>query len=324
MSKPVKPESIGLFLLGGIGLLVLALLTFGGGEIFKTKLNWVVFFDSSLNGLNIGAPVKVQGVQVGVVKEIELQLDDSMGRLMKPVVIEIDPARVVTSEAHPVDINAFSAAERERDFQKLIGAGLRARLEVQSILTGLLYVNLDFDREHLHDQPPHFTGLNYKGLPEVPSVPPTVDEVLATLENVLKKVGTLPIDDMFLDLAATLKEIRQLVASDEARRSQVALSHSLQSAEVILKRLEKQLPELVAHLEATSMKMRDHATPILSSTEATLESSKVAAGNIADMTDADSGLQASIKQMDRAATSLRELSDYLQRHPESLLFGKTD
>lgn len=56
MSKPVKPEAIGAFILGGVALLVMALMTFGGGEFFKPKIQWVVYFDSSLNGLNVGAP----------------------------------------------------------------------------------------------------------------------------------------------------------------------------------------------------------------------------------------------------------------------------
>lgn len=320
MSKPVKPEAIGAFLIGGIALLVLALMTFGGGEFFKPKIQWVVYFDSSLNGLNVGAPVKVQGVQVGIVKEIELQLDDGMGRLMKPVVIEIDPARVVSTTGAPIDITGLSPSDRNTSFNKLLESGLRARLEVQSILTGLLYVNLDFSR----DQPAHLTGLNYKGLMEVPSVPPTVDEVLATLEEVMRKIGHLPIEGVVEDLAATLKDIHALVGSEEVRKSQLALSHSLESAQVILARLEKTLPELVSHLDATVREVNLHARPVLESTQATMESGRIAAGNIADVTEANSELSGSVKEVNRAAASLRELSDYLQRHPESLLFGKPD
>ena len=61
--------AIGGFLIGGIALLVIALMVFGGGQFFKPKMHWVVYFETSLNGLNIGAPVKVQGVQVGPLYE---------------------------------------------------------------------------------------------------------------------------------------------------------------------------------------------------------------------------------------------------------------
>ncbi len=320
MSKPVKPEAIGAFILGGVALLVLALMTFGGGEFFKPKIQWVVYFDSSLNGLNVGAPVKVQGVQVGIVKEIELQLDDGMGRLMKPVVIEIDPAKVVSTKGGPMDISGLSPSDLEAKFRMLLDSGLRARLEVQSILTGLLFVNLDFSR----DQPAHLTGLSYKGLLEIPSVPPTVDEVLATLEEVMRKIGRLPIEGVVDDLAATLKDIHALVGSQEVRKSQLALSQSLESAQVILARLEKTLPDLVLHLDATVREVNLHARPVLESTQATMDSGRIVAGNIADVTDANSDLLHSVKEVNRAAASLRELSDYLQRHPEALLFGKPD
>jgi paraquat-inducible protein B len=246
---------------------------------------------------------------------------------MKPVVIEIDPAKVVTTSGNPMDISSLSPSEREKSFKKLLDSGLRARLEVQSILTGLLYVNLDFNR----DQQAHLTGLSYKGLTEVPSVPPTVDEVLATLEEVMRKIGNLPIEGVVEDLAATLRDVRTLVGSDEAKKSQLALSHSLESAQVILARLEKSLPNLVAHLDATVREVNHQAGPVLNSTQATLgvahdalESGRIAAGNIADVTEANSDLSASVKEVNRAAASLRELSDYLQRHPESLLFGKPD
>lgn len=320
MSKPVKPEAIGAFLLGGMALLIMALLTFGGGEFFKSKIHWVVYFDSSLNGLNVGAPVKVQGVQVGIVKEIELQLDDNMQKLMKPVVIEVDPTRLVSTKGGPIDISALSPSDRDKHFKTLLDSGLRARLEVQSILTGLLYVNLDFNR----DQPARLTGLSYKGLPEVPSVPPTVDEVLATLEEVMRKIGNLPIEGVVEDLAAILKDVHALVGSEEAKRSQQALSQSLESAQLLLSRLEKTLPDLITHLDATVREVNLHARPVLDSTQATLENSRIAAGNIADVTEANSELSSSVKEVNRAAASLRELLDSLQRHPESLLFGKPD
>ncbi|MEY2680351.1 MAG: hypothetical protein RL661_582, partial [Pseudomonadota bacterium] len=61
MSKPINAMAIGGFLIGGIALLITALLVFGGGQFFKPKMHWVVYFETSLNGLNVGAPVKVQG-----------------------------------------------------------------------------------------------------------------------------------------------------------------------------------------------------------------------------------------------------------------------
>jgi paraquat-inducible protein B len=76
---------------GSLALLIAAVLIFGGGQLFKKKTEFVIYFDGDLNGLNVGAPVKLQGVQIGTVKEISLEIDQKFVRLTKPVVVEIDP-----------------------------------------------------------------------------------------------------------------------------------------------------------------------------------------------------------------------------------------
>ena len=76
MSKPISPVAIGGFTVGALALLLVAVFIFGGGQFLHAdKVRFVIFFDSSLNGLEIGAPVKMQGVKVGEVTEITLQID---------------------------------------------------------------------------------------------------------------------------------------------------------------------------------------------------------------------------------------------------------
>lgn len=348
MSKPVSAMAIGSFLVGGLALLVVALLVFGGGQFFKPRIHWVVYFDTSLNGLNLGAPVKVQGVQVGIVKEIELQLDRSQQRLVKPVVLEIEPWRLAGPDGSPFDLSLMPGGQRREELQKLIDAGLRARLEVQSILTGLLYVDLDFHPS----QPPRLMGLNYKDMPEVPSIPPTVDEMLTTLEDVARKIRGMPLDRMISDLAATLTDIRELVASEETRRSRLALAKALDSAQRVLGRLDESLPPAMSQLDqalagvgqasrdisdtarestAVLREIRGQTGPLLRTAESTLlkatdalESTRRATGSIADAAGSDSTLQAAMEELRRAAQSLRQLTELLERHPESILFGKPD
>lgn len=346
MSKPVNATAIGAFLIGGLVLLILALLIFGGGQFFKPKIEWVVYFDTSLNGLNIGAPVKVQGVQVGTVKNIELQLDWDQQRLVKPVVLEIEPWRLTSPDGMPLEVSLLAGDHRKEDIQRLIDAGLRARLEVQSILTGLLYVDLDFRP----DQPLRLTGLNYMDLPEVPSIPPTVDEVITTLEDVVKKIRTMPLDQMVDDVAATLADIRQLIGSEETRQARVALAQALTSTQNVMTRLDRQIPALVGALEQTlgsfgqasrdmsatareatvlAREVNAHAGPVLRAAEQTLvkttealDATRLAAGNVADATASDSRLQDALVELRHSAQSLRQLTDYLQRHPDAILYGR--
>ena len=87
MSKPVNPYTIGAFLVGSLTLLIIAVLVFGGGKFLKKKIEYVIYFDSALNGLNVGAPVKLQGVQIGTVKEISLEISQKAKDIIKPVEI---------------------------------------------------------------------------------------------------------------------------------------------------------------------------------------------------------------------------------------------
>lgn len=348
MSKPVNPMAIGGFMLGGLALLIMALLVFGSGQFFKPKIHWVVYFDTSLNGLNVGAPVKVQGVQVGIVKEIELQLDASRQHLMKPVVLEIEPDRVAMPDGRPLSAGLLTDHQKDETFKSLLGAGLRARLEVQSILTGLLYVDLDFRQ----GQPARLTGLNYHDLREVPSIPPTVDEVMNTLEDLLRRVRSMPLEGMISDAAATLTELRKLVDSNETRRSQAALTVALENVQTLLAGLERDMPGVLKGLNQTlgqvgqtsrefSVTAREtrvavqalqgQSTPVLKEAERTLEkatealeSTREAANNIADTTAPDSSLQDAVLELRKAAQSLRQLTDYLERHPDAVLFGKPE
>ena len=255
------------------------------------------------------------------------------------MVLEIEPWRLASPEGMAYDITHFNDQERSLELKKLIDAGLRARLEVQSILTGLLYVDLDFHR----DQPARLTGLSYKDMPEVPSIPPTVDEVMATLEDVVRKIKQMPLESMVEDLTVTLRDIRYLVGSDETHQSQVALAKSLESAQSLLSRLEKQLPAMVevvgraaGSLDKTSLAfggtvedIHHQLGPILKETElalkranAALTASEAAASNLAEATSSDSTLQGSLVEINRTVQSVRQLTDYLERHPESLIFGK--
>jgi paraquat-inducible protein B len=338
VSKPVNPMAIGSFMIVGLVLLIAALLVFGGGKFFQPKLQWVVYFDSSLNGLNVGAPVKVQGVQVGTVAAIVLQMDMDQHRLMKPVILDIVPGTIVNPNGEPIQ-PALSDDERHRRVTKLIEAGLRARLETQSLLTGLLYVDLDFYPAFT----PRLTGLTYKDLPEVPSVPTTTEEVKNALEQTLQKIKDMPIDAMVQNLNATLIDIRAIVASDDTTRSREALAKTLVESEKLLGELNRQLPPLVKDVGKAVKEagetvkvagglvrdLRSETKPMLAATEqallkatAVLEEAKEAVTNVADTTASDSTLQQSLVELRNAARSIRQLSDYLERHPDSLIFGK--
>ena len=90
MNKKMSPAVIGAFVLGAVALIVIAILVFGSGRLFRQTKDFVLYFDNSVNGLRIGAPVKIKGVEIGSVKDIRLQLEKNKELNKIPVIIEID------------------------------------------------------------------------------------------------------------------------------------------------------------------------------------------------------------------------------------------
>lgn len=335
MSKAVNPLAIGGFLVGAVVLLSGALLVFGGGELFKEKREFVIFFDSSLNGLSVGAPVKLEGVQVGTVKEIALQMDPKRAHLLKPVVIEFSPATMLNPSGQPLEMPRVEK-ERQENAKRLIEAGLRARLEMQSLLTGLLYVEFNF----YPDEPVKLTGLNYKGLPELPSIPTTTDELRNTVDELLKKARKLPLEQIVADLSDTLKEIRDIVKSDDVKRSKAAFAKTMEETERLVAKLNRRLDPLLADtggmVEETRGLMhglreetRGAVRSVLTATEDTLrkattvlEESRGAFEAVESLAGPDSPLQQALAELRGAGRSIRVLTDYLERHPDSVIYGK--
>ena len=331
MSKPVNPYTLGAFLVGSLTLLIVAVLVFGGGQFLKKKTEYVVFFDGALNGLNIGAPVKLQGVQIGTVKEISLELDKKFVRIYKPVVIEINPEVLLDGTGKPLQV-ASSTKERQQNTQLLIDSGLKAQLQTQSLLTGLLYVEVNFFRgESLR-----LTGINYKDLPELPSVPMTVDQLKNTADEMVAKFRQLPIEDIVKDLAVTLKEIKEIATSDELKKNRVALAKTLAETEQLVANLNKGLVPLLNNMNGTMADTRNlvqqfahDMRPVLISSEKTLNTatsvlleSNHALGSVEALAAPDAPLWQSLEALRDAAQSTKNLTDYLERHPDSIIYGK--
>jgi paraquat-inducible protein B len=331
MSKPVSPYAIGVFLVGSVMLLVAAILIFGGGQFLTKKTEYVIYFDSALNGLNVGAPVTLQGVQIGKVKEIALQLDPKTLHLIQPVVIEIDQDRVLDSAGQAFQGTA-DLEKNQINTQRLIDAGLKAQLKTQSLLTGLLYVEFDFH----HDNPLKLTGSHYKGLIELPSVPTTEDQIRNTADEILTKLRELPIEQIIKDLADTLKAVRDIATSEELQKNRAALSRTLDETAKLVATMNQNLAPLLTNMNSTVGDTRtlvrqftQDIKPVLLATEKTLDTansvllqSKQSLGSVEAMTDPDAPLSQALQAVQKAAQSTKHLTDYLQRHPESLLYGK--
>src|SRR5260221_8187589 len=140
MGKKINPTLIGLFVVGAIAVAVGGVIVFGSGQYFKHTEKFVMFFPGSVNGLSIGAPVKFKGVDIGSVTDIRLVMhrdQDVDQQLTIPVYVETNPSKI------SVDGTRLEMTD-PKNLALLIEHGLRAQLQSQSLVTGMLFVQIDF------------------------------------------------------------------------------------------------------------------------------------------------------------------------------------
>src|SRR5262245_26029722 len=205
MNKRFSPAMIGAFVLGAIALTVIAILVFGSGRLFRQTREFVLYFANSVNGLRIGAPVKVKGVEVGSVKDIRLQLERSEERKIL-VIIERDLEKLASRGA---SIAAQTSVDREALQKAIVDRGLRGQLEIESLVTGLLFVSLDF----FPDTPINLVQKekgDYK-YPEIPTVPTTLEQAKGALTRVMSKLEDIDFKELGANLESTLKGVNRTV-----------------------------------------------------------------------------------------------------------------
>lgn len=338
MTKPISPMAVGGFVLGGLVLMIGGILWFGGKNYFQPKVNFVVYFDSSLNGLMIGAPVSVQGVQVGSVKKIDIMLDRETLVVLKPVVLEVDQATLRDLQAEKISMG-FGRERQVQTLKKLIDAGLRARLELQSLLTGRLYVELSF----YPGEPAHLVGKDYEGYLEIPSMPTRTDELRNTLEDLVRQYRKIPIDKIVQDFTATMSNVRDLTSSDELKAARRELALALGNARELLDKLNRKVDPLAATFQLTAHEIkglvkdfRAEAKPLAKTAESALAAAQRALmtadgamrklegalESAESFTAPDSGLDQAIVELRATSRAVRDLAEALERNPNSLLFGK--
>lgn len=319
MSRHVSSAAVGGFVLGMLLLAVLLVLFFSGGNFFSDHSRYTLLYDTSVKGLNVGAPVTIKGVPIGQVAEITAVLDGNSLDVVNAIVIE------VRSDALERVGNDDNSAELMND---LIAKGLRAQLRLQSLLTGLLYVDADF----YPDRPAAYFNVETEH-PQIPTIPTDlerltrnldaidVDKLVRNLQETLAGLNQLVnspgLQGVGTNLDTTLTELQQTLVSvrQQSDRLGARLDPLLAHADEVVVQLGEEVPELGNKLDDTLSTLRDAA--------AALERS---AANTAFLTSEDSPvvyrINRAARSVETAADQMRQLADTLEREPESLLFGK--
>lgn len=318
MSKQANPTLIGAFVLGAVILGAVTTMLLAGGQWFQERRRHVLYFEGAAQGLQVGAPVVFLGVKVGTVKRIQLGLDAENRRFMVPVIIEVEADMVQSLRGDQVDL-------QDRDIlRQLVEQGLRAQLKMQSLLTGQLYVDLDFHP----DKPARFFGGDSEES-EIPTIPTTVEEFATTLEG-------FPMEEFLTDLAAISQSLNALLSSEETKMIPVRLEATLAHLESLSAKLDRDgdpvLAEMRAALEATQAAMvklggvAEAGSPVVESLGKASEELAKTAQALQKLTGEGSPtvqhLDTALREISRAARALRLLAETLEQQPEAIVQGK--
>ena len=322
MGKKANPALIGAFVVGGIALLIVGLMLFGSGQLFKHTGQYVLFFPGAVDGLNVGAPVKFKGVEIGSVKDIRLRFGQEMKGLINanqvaegirvPVIVEIDYDKIT---GH----GGSSERTSPQGVKALIDLGLRGQLNSQSMVTGLLFVQLNFapDTPAVFELPP---GGDH--LPEIPTIPTTMEQVQSSAEAILRKLKDMKLEKVVDAADEALGGISRLVNSPALQATIDALpgtvanvNQTVETAHALLANLDHGSGPLFQEVKEAAAK----SDAALQQAQATLKTLQVLADPSAPLA---SQLSASLQEISGAARAVRLLADSLERNPSALVRGK--
>jgi paraquat-inducible protein B len=291
-------------------------------KTYTEKSRWLLYFEGSVRGLTVGSPVEFRGIPVGQVLDINMAYDSDKKIFLIPVLIEIEQERIKV-------IGQVDAADRKQQNDYLVAQGMRAQLKTGSLITGQLYVELDF---HPEAEP---AQIIWEGrYPQMPTVPTSMEEITTSLTQLLKKLEKLPIEQIGNDLRDTVQGAKRLVNSAELQESIVALNQTLNQVQqftatltkVITPELRSALASLNTTLKYTSKLAQNFDRTAVPELDATLKEAQSTLNAIKGSVSKDSPLYYELmrvfKELSGAARSIRVMADYLERNPDALIYGK--
>lgn len=345
MARKTNPKIIGGFVVGACVLVIAGVLAFGGGEFLKPKAEAVIFFQGSLGGLDVGAPVTFRGVKVGTVTKIVIEYDIAKQVLNIPVYLQLETEKfqIVSGQRNPL-----------KNMDALISRGLRGQLETLSMVTGQTSINFDFHP----GTPIRLLGIK-KGVQEFPSIPSSMAQLTASVSSVLEKLSSLPLDQISTQIITTIDSAHQvlkdadtvmsgaggLVASvnaqvkplgdslistsdqanltlQEARKRlelregepMQNLNETLVAGRALINNLNRSLPQLIAA-----------AQPVMATMSKALDQAYLTLRTAQNAISMDSPLMyqlnSTLRELKAAVTAVRIFAEYIQRNPNALITG---
>jgi len=293
---------------------------------YTQKIQFLLFFEGSVRGLAIDAPVEFKGIKVGLVKDIRLEFHAEDTSFRIPVLVEIEPERIIKpgKEAEGATMETVNT---------LIDRGLRARLQTGSLLTGQLFVELVMKP----DSEQHLVTTDVN-IPQLPTIPGEIDEVTSSIKRFLAKLDKVELDQIAEELQGTLAGANNLLNQEKMDGLITELQGTLAGTNNVLnhEKMEDLITNMaisMASLKGVLAALDRHAEPLSENMVKTLAALPLALDKargtmtmIDNVLKPESQLHYRVIQMAdelaEAARSVRSFVNLLERSPESLIFGK--
>jgi paraquat-inducible protein B len=321
MSKKANPTAVGLFVMIGSALLVAGFISFSNFEWKGRSETFLLYFDSSVKGLSVGAPVTHRGVTIGAVTEILLRHDQAVEDKTVPVFIEIKQSLVQAR------VDNDEVIEQQLVLQDMIDAGLRGRLEAASLLTGQLYIDLAFV-----DNPPppqkHQMNPEFSEIPTMPTgiqamldsvakvdIAGMTDRLTSILEQLDRVVREIDMERISAGLTEVMSSINSLVSDS-------GLQQAIQNASDALKDFE----QTSRTLRTESVKVSDGISEALVTVQLAVDELKEGVADLRHTLSTDStvvhNLSVALDDIASASQAIAELANFLRLHPNALISGR--
>jgi paraquat-inducible protein B len=311
MSRRANPLVIGSFVVGALALAIAAVLILAGGQLFHSeRTKYVMYFHGSVKGLNVGSPVMFRGVSIGTVVGIQLVVEKTDSYFNIPVIVEIDHTRF---------IHRTPVGQARYPFKELIEAGMRAQLELQSLLTGQLFIQIDFypgTPIRLVNDPMYLS--RYREIPTIPT----------PIEKLGKSLQEFPVDRVLKNIANSTEGLDKLVNSPALQQSMTALHAAVEEIRSLASHLNAQVDPLAANANGTLQDMRkalgnlDQALTEARAAVRQANSTLKTADRMIDEPELAFQLNNALQSITAAANSIRVLANSIERQPDMLIKGR--
>ncbi len=321
MKNKISPAAIGMFVMAASIIAVAAVMVFGAAKFFSRTENFISFFSESVNGLDVGAPLKYKGVKIGKVEGIFISSSKNIKESSVSVVysIDIDQLRRKTG----TDFKDYSDWMDEQ-----IAEGLRAKLNYQSIVTGMLYIELDFIADKGEKYDLKYGGTRFK---EIPAAKSGLSELAKGFEKTMADVAKIDFAGIGQNVHSAIMKVNEKLDAIDAKAISDNAVSALKGVDDLVRNRDvaeaiKKLDVLLSDSDALVNDARAELKNFSSSGASLAARLDEVLRNVNSVVAPQSPLRYQIavlvKTMNDSMSYISNFTDYLQRNPNSLLRGK--